>query len=100
MALRLPVPIRMGNGTRYSQGETEAVVTFFVSGKPTGKQSVRVYKGRAFIPAKTRKYMNRVASAFQLSGSRMIAGAVTLDITEYRPRPLYHMGTGRKELYC
>jgi len=75
--------------------------SFFISGAPVGKQSVRVTRrgGRSvsFMPTKTRKYMNRVASAFNLTGAQMIIGAVSLNITEYRNRPQYHYGTGRNE---
>ena len=83
--------------------------TFFVSGSPVGKQSVRVTRGHSYIPTKTRKYMKQVASAFKLLNVPMIDGAVELNISEYRERPQYHYGTGRntgmvkgqyREVFC
>lgn len=70
-------------------------MTFFVEGKPIGKQSVRVANRHSFIPKKTRDYMNKVAAAFKLCNAELITGPVELIISEYRERPKYHYGTGR-----
>ena len=70
-------------------------MTFFIPGKPFGKQSVRVANRHSFIPKKTRDYMRSVASAFKANNAEIITGPVELIISEYRERPKYHYGTGK-----
>jgi len=61
---------------------------FTVMGDPIGKQSPRMARnGRAYIPAKSRGYINSVTIAASTSLSTPIEGPLFVGISSYKRRP-------------
>ena len=69
--------------------------SFFIPGKPFGKQSVRFGKGRAYTKRATRKSMKRATIAFLETNGKYIEGAIEMNATAYFPRPQKHFRTGK-----
>ena len=70
--------------------------TFFIPGKPFGKQSVARSKfGHRFVASKTRASMKKAAACFLESRGERFTGAVEMTVTAYFQRPKSHYGTGR-----
>lgn len=71
-------------------------MTFFIPGKPFGKQAVaRSKTGHRFVASKTRASMKKAAVCFLQSRGERFDGAVEMTVTAYFPRPKKHYGTGK-----
>ena len=71
----------------YKLSMLEHVKWFHVSIDPLPKQSVRVYRGRAFIPAKTRKYMDKIGEELRSQCKETFEGPLHLDIKFLMKKP-------------
>ena len=70
-------------------------MTFFIPGKPFGKQSIRFGKHGAYTKKATRQSMKKAAVCFLQAHGEYIEGAVAMTVTAYFERPKKHYGTGK-----
>lgn len=57
------------------------MTTFWISGKPQGKQRPRFSNGHAYTPSKTKEYEELVAWNYKLAGGTLFDGNVSIVIT-------------------